>query len=115
MSVYIKYLILVAFLLDFVRYRPDATSHTRLARSTLASVHALACTRVCFTREFAHTRVCRTREFTHTRVCCAREFTRIYSRLALRTESVYTLSYLLRRSLSASLPVAKCIYAHSTI
>ena len=62
---------------DNVRYRPDATSHTRLARSILASVHALACTRVCFTREFAHTRVCRTREFTHTRVCCAREFTRI--------------------------------------
>ena len=98
-----------------LRYRPDATSHTRLARSTLASVHALACTRVCFTREFTHTRVCRTRKFTHTRVCCAREFTPTYSRLALRIESVYTLSYLLRQSLSASLPVAKCIYAHSPI
>ena len=61
-----------------IRYRPDATSQTRLACSTLTSIHALACTRVCFNREFTHTRVCCTCEFTHTRVCCTREFTHMH-------------------------------------
>ena len=101
------------YIRSHIRYRPDATSHTRLACSTPASIHALACTHVCFTQEFTRTRVCCTqRVYPYSRVLHSSIYTHAYtySRLALCTESVYTLGCLLRQSLSASLLVAKCIY-----
>ena len=70
--------------------------------------------RACHSRVY-NTHAYFTLKFTHIRMCCTHEFTRIYSRLALCIKSVHTFGHIFRQLLSASFPIATCMYLHGGI